>query len=63
MNYVFNIGHTQTVFNEELNGEYTVTCYMFLPNHNNWVPLSNIRVSGKKAFNMMARLTRKELMI
>lgn len=63
MNYIFNIGHTQVIFHEELEGDYSVTCFMFAPKHNNWVPFSNSRVPVNEAFEMMARLTRKELML
>lgn len=59
MNYVYNYGHTKTVFAELEGGEFAVASYMYSPKHDNWVPFSGSVVSAKEAEKMMIRLTRK----
>lgn len=59
MNYVYNYGHTKTVFAELPDGDFAVASYMYSPQHDNWVPFSGSVVDAKEAEKMMVRLTRK----
>lgn len=59
MNYVYNIGHTKTVFSELNGGDFAVASYLYSPEHDNWVPFSGSIVSAKEAEKMMVRITRK----
>jgi len=59
MNYVYNYGHTKTVFAELPDGDYAVASYMYSPKHDNWVLFSGSVVGAKEAEKMMVRLTRK----
>lgn len=59
MNYVYNYGHTKTVFAELVDGDFAVASYLYSPEHDNWVLFSGSIVGKKEAENMMIRIARK----
>lgn len=59
MNYVYNIGHTKTVFAELADGDVAVASYLYSPEHDNWIPFSGSVVKADEAERMMVRIARK----
>lgn len=59
MNYVYNYGHTKTVFAELADGDFAVASYLYSPEHDNWKLFSGSIVDQKEAENMMIRIAKK----
>ena len=59
MNYVYNIGHTKTVFAELYDGDFAVASYLYSPEHDNWIPFSGSVVKADEAQRMMVRVAQK----